>query len=943
MKLLKKNNIHPTMNIFLLCRATFLSCLPKYSGTCFGLLAICCLLFAPTNLLATHNRAGEITYQNAPLPGQPYRFIFSIHTYTRASGGGSESADRDTLPIKFGDGTEASAPRVNGGAGTNGELIGNNVKYNRYEVEHNYPGPFTYVVSVQDPNRVEDIINIQFGASVEVPFYLEDTLFVRDPQFFGYNNSPILYQPPIDFANVGYPFIHNPNAFDADGDSLVFSFTTPLANQGVPVPAFQTPDQITPGANNNLSIDPSNGEIWWNAPQQAGIYNIAILIEEYRNGLIIGTLIRDMQIIVKDVNNRPPNLNAINDTCVVVGEVLQINITASDPDNGQQVRLTAFGSPLDAAISPAIFNANPSPANPAGGQFIWATTCDHIFSEQYIVVFKAEDSFMSQGAPLPLSDLETWQIQVIAPAPTEVQANIVAGQIELNWNLTTPYLCQNNPKFRGFSVWRSIGCDSLDIPRCQLGLAGTSYTQIAENIQGNTYTDLSAVRGVRYAYRIVAEFADAFTQSVPPTPINAVSSMASGNVCIELPKDAPIITNVSVESTQTNNGQIDIAWSKPRPIPLDTTINLPPYRYELYRSEGIATANFSLVQNWTYNQFYLANDTTYSDNSAALNTQDQAYTYKIAFYANNILIDETQTASSVRLSANPIDNAVQLSWTFNVPWLNYSYEVYKQNTSGAFDLIATVPDTQYTDQNLINGTNYCYYIRAIGTYGSDELIDPLLNKSQIACATPRDTQAPCATTLSVANGCDADITEPNIPLVNNLTWQNPNLSCANDVVAYRLYYQAPLSATFELIAAIEGANTTAYPHNLNGSLAGCYYVTAIDSFQNESLQSNIVCAENCLDYELPNAFTPNNDGDNDKFVPRRSRFVSQIDLKIFNRWGNLVFETQNPLIDWNGTESSSGKDIPDGVYYYVCDVYEQTYSGAAILNKQLNGYIHLIR
>lgn len=98
-----------------------------------------------------------------------------------------------------------------------------------------------------------------------------------------------------------------------------------------------------------------------------------------------------------------------------------------------------------------------------------------------------------------------------------------------------------------------------------------------------------------------------------------------------------------------------------------------------------------------------------------------------------------------------------------------------------------------------------------------------------------------------------------------------------------------------------------------------------------------------MDYELPNTFTPNADGNNDLFVPRRSRFVSQVQLKIFNRWGNLVYETQNPTIDWNGTDSTTGKDLPESVYYYICDVYEQSSNGTNILNRQLNGYIHLIR
>ena len=82
---------------------------------------------------------------------------------------------------------------------------------------------------MQDPNRIDEIINIGVdGNSVNIEFYIQDTIFFRDPQFFGVNSSPVLLQPPIDFANVGYTFIHNPLAYDEDGDSLHFELITPL-------------------------------------------------------------------------------------------------------------------------------------------------------------------------------------------------------------------------------------------------------------------------------------------------------------------------------------------------------------------------------------------------------------------------------------------------------------------------------------------------------------------------------------------------------------------------------------------------------------------------------------------------------------------------------------------------------------------------------------------
>jgi gliding motility-associated-like protein len=123
---------------------------------------------------------------------------------------------------------------------------------------------------------------------------------------------------------------------------------------------------------------------------------------------------------------------------------------------------------------------------------------------------------------------------------------------------------------------------------------------------------------------------------------------------------------------------------------------------------------------------------------------------------------------------------------------------------------------------------------------------------------------------------------------------------------------------------------------------------------NESA-ANIFCVDTCREYVLPSVFTPNGDGNNDFFHPCDSttseelqkkncppyKNVKDIDIKIFDRWGVVVFETTDKNVNWDGKNQKSHGNCPDGVYYYTCMVNFIRIHG--IETKELHGYIHLIR
>jgi gliding motility-associated-like protein len=257
--------------------------------------------------------------------------------------------------------------------------------------------------------------------------------------------------------------------------------------------------------------------------------------------------------------------------------------------------------------------------------------------------------------------------------------------------------------------------------------------------------------------------------------------------------------------------------------------------------------------------------------------------------------------------------------------------VYRVNGSD-LTLLGTSATTSYVDAGLVNGTTYCYVVRSIGAYGDPDIAAPLLNWSQEVCAVPEDRTPPCAPTLALDNDCE-------LPL-NTLTWNNPNESCADDTYRYLVLYKDSIDGTYGLLAELIGAESTSLTHVNGSSVAGCYRITAIDTLGNESAPSNEVCGDNCPVYALPNVFTPNGDSVNDLFGPFPYRGVHRIDLQVFNRWGQVVFTSTDPDINWRGTYMDTNEFVPDGVYYYLCTVSYARLQGGEV--KQLNGVVHVL-
>lgn len=170
-------------------------------------------------------------------------------------------------------------------------------------------------ISARNPS----ITNLQTAGNYNL--YVETTF---DNQAAQGNSSPYFTVKPVNYMCVNTPYTFNNGAVDPNGDSLSYEVIQPLTQSGIctnpsgasPVPYNQpggNPNFFNIinnpiSTNNTFTINAATGQMSF-TPNTTQIGVITILVREWRNGVQIGTIMRDMQYIVLNCANTPPGLS----------------------------------------------------------------------------------------------------------------------------------------------------------------------------------------------------------------------------------------------------------------------------------------------------------------------------------------------------------------------------------------------------------------------------------------------------------------------------------------------------------------------------------------------------------------------------------------------------------------------------------------------------------
>ena len=316
-----------------------------------------------------------------------------------------------------------------------------------------------WVLTWVDCCRSDNITNsVIFPANGGTETYLEAKL---DNLTVSCNSSPVFTSLPATYVCTGQPFVYNHGAYDPDGDSLVYELVNPLETdltQTVPgpvayMPGFSPTYPISTTPPNSFGFDPLTGQISF-TPDVAQQGIVTVLVSEYRNGELIGSVMRDLQVIVADcasntlpVVSAPANVSGGslngNTFTVCAGNTLSFDMTVTDAELAQ---ILTVSDNLLLSIPGASLTS--SGLNPLNLSFSWPTTVADVGIHSFVLSVDDGACIISGRQTVGFEIYVQDQVEVIAsqasicPGPAQaIQLNAFVegspGNGTFSWTPTT--------------------------------------------------------------------------------------------------------------------------------------------------------------------------------------------------------------------------------------------------------------------------------------------------------------------------------------------------------------------------------------------------------------------------------------------------------------------------------------------------------------------------
>ncbi len=394
------------------------------------------------------------------------------------------------------------------------------------------------------------------------------------------DNSPVFTTLPVPYVCAGQTIFYNHGAIDFDGDQLVYTMINPLDGPGLGIGytggfGVNNPMSTTGGFN----FSSTTGQMTFDAnPNQNAV--ITVLVEEYRNGVLIGSTMRDIQVVVLACNNLPPSVTGINGTSdfsidVCVGTPLCFDLFTSDADATDNVTIG-----WNSAIAGATFTDNGG--NRPTGTFCWTPGLADVGANLFTVTVQDD------ACPIFASQVQAYTVNVIGssfntttattdatcPQGTDgsMQVNITGAIPPVTYSWSTGDVTPSVPTISAgtYNVTTTNGddCALIDTvvvsapPDFQINFVATDA--VCNGDANGTVTAFPSGGTVAADYT--------YLWSLPPSAgnnTNFIDSLGSGSYTLTITDDVgctydsasfvfqpgPIVLQVSATSTSNYNGE----------------------------------------------------------------------------------------------------------------------------------------------------------------------------------------------------------------------------------------------------------------------------------------------------------------------------------------------------------------------------------------------------
>ena len=740
------------------------------------------------------------------------------------------------------------------------------------------------------------------------------------------NSSPVFQELPPVAVCANFDFVWDHSAIDPDGDELVYSFCAPLdgggtgggngANSPVPNPPATPPYQeveyiggfsgtypIT--SDPAMAIDPVTGVIT-GMPTSPGQYAIGICVSEYRDGELLSTTMRDFQF---NVTLCDPNIQSVvaeqTPAQLCIGETITL-------DNGS-INGSSYAWDFGVAgITDDVSDEfEPTYTWPEPGDY-WVSLvvnpgwpCADTSEALYQVWQPLEPVIVVDG--FECDDGE--ELFTFA-----VEGNIDGGASML-WDFGTgsPGLADiPNPggiSFDNADVWEIVvsvnnhGCTSdagftWVAPPDPVALVEDQYqfctgltfdfTNLSSNAEAYLWDFGDGVGGIPSGTSTDPSPSYTF----PDTGVYEISLTAAADFT------CPDVATAEVEIQFL----LEPTFTTPDPNCFDD---------HFFAFSGTASSDENTVYEWDFGGATVLANTAEEQVTGLI--YEEAGTYDVSLTASVPgLTGCVQTFTApVTVIAEPAIDFQAGPWTGCPP---HSVSFTNMSTTET----ATTYTWDFGDGSTSNAVSTSHMYMSPGVYPIT-----LTMETGGYCVRTLEMNGPQAVEILPIPVAAIDVTPNELDILNPVVWVeylgDQNVDC---------YY------SFGDGGGIEGCNGQ-YIYNDGGTFT--ITQTVVNEFGCTNTAEGQVSVSGSVFY-APTAFTPDGDGLNDVWLPV-VRGVSNYALRITNRWGELVFETNDPEEPWLGQMGTDGQHYcPNGVYLYRAVYFDQVgYPRVA------EGHLHVAR